>query len=82
MIEQEYLIKIRITHKEIFTKMIGFVNSKLKAKDIWKLFFDIERSTIYNYYNRIQEKCTNSRKILRVKGGYNTQKFWIQIDKF
>ena len=43
MIEQEYLIKIRITHKEIFTKMIGFVNSKLKAKDIWKLFFDIKR---------------------------------------
>ena len=62
--------------------MIGFVNSKLKAKDIWKLFFDIEGSTIYNYYNRIQEKGTNSRKILRVQGGSYTQKFWIQINKF
>ena len=32
--EQEFLIRIRLTHQEILAKMTGFVNSKLKAKDI------------------------------------------------
>ena len=32
--EQEFHIRIRLTHQEISTKMTGFVNSKLKAKDI------------------------------------------------
>ena len=69
--EQESHTRIRLTHQEISTKIAGFVNSKLK--DIWKLCPDIHKSTIYNYYNRIQEKGTNSRKISRVKDGFNTQ---------
>ena len=41
--------------------MTGFVNSKLKVKDIWKLCPDIHKSIIYNHYNRIQENWTNGR---------------------
>ena len=42
--------------------MTGFVNSKLKVKDIWKLCpAEIHKSTIYNHYNRIQENWTNGR---------------------
>ena len=51
--EQESHTRIRLTHQEISTKIAGFVNSKLKAKDIWKLCPDIHRSTIYNHFNRI-----------------------------
>ena len=54
--EQEFHTRIRLTHQEISTKMTGFVNSKLKVKDIWKLCPNIQKSIIYNYYNRIQEK--------------------------
>ena len=32
--EQEFHTRIRLTHQEISTKMTGFVNSKLKVKDI------------------------------------------------
>ena len=32
--EQESNTRIRLTHQEISTKNAGFVNSKLKAKDI------------------------------------------------
>ena len=32
--EQESHTRIRLTHQEISTKIAGFVNSKLKAKDI------------------------------------------------
>ena len=32
--EQESHTRIRLTHQEISTKNAGFVNSKLKAKDI------------------------------------------------
>ena len=32
--EQETHTRIRLTHQEILTKIAGFVNSKLKAKDI------------------------------------------------
>ena len=32
--EQEFHPRIRLTHQEISTKMTGFVNSKLKVKDI------------------------------------------------
>ena len=71
--EQESHTRIRLTHQEISTKIAGFLNSKLKAKYIWKLCPDIHWSTIYNHYNRIQEKGTNSKKISRVKGGSNTQ---------
>ena len=71
--EQESHTRIRLTHQEISTKIADFVNSKLKAKDIWKLCPDIHRSTIYNHFNRINEKGTNSRKISRVKDGSNTQ---------
>ena len=35
--EQESHTRIRLTHQEISTKIDGFVNSKLKAIDIWKL---------------------------------------------
>ena len=71
--EQESHTRIRLTHQEISTKIAGFVNLKLKAKDIWKLCPDIHRSTIYNHYNRIQEKGNNSWRISRVKDGSNTQ---------
>ena len=30
--EQESHTRIRLTHKEISTKIVGFINSKLKAK--------------------------------------------------
>ena len=53
---QEFHTRIRLTHQEISSKMTGFVNSKLKVKDIWKLCSDIHKSNIYNHYNRIQEK--------------------------
>ena len=33
----------------------------------------MHRSTIYNHFNRINKKGTNSRKISRVKDGSNTQ---------
>ena len=56
--EQESHARLRLTHQIISTKIAGFVNSKLKAKDIWKLCPDIHRSTICNHYNRIQEKGT------------------------
>ena len=32
--EQEFCTRISLTHQEISTKMTGFVNSKLKVKDI------------------------------------------------
>ena len=32
--EQEFHTRISLTHQEISTKMTGFVNSKLKVKDI------------------------------------------------
>ena len=32
--EQESHTRIRLTHQEISTKITGFVNSKLKARDI------------------------------------------------
>ena len=54
--EREFHTRIRLTHQKISTKMTGFVNSKLKVKDIWRLCPDIHKSTIYNHYNRIQEK--------------------------
>ena len=65
--------RIRWTHQDLSIKIAGFVTSKLKAKDIWKLCHDIHTSTIYNHFNRIQEKGTNSRKISRVKDGSSTQ---------
>ena len=71
--EQESHARIRLTHQEISTKIAGFVNSKLKAKDIWKLCPDIHRSNIYNHFNRIQKKGINSRKISRVKDDSNIQ---------
>ena len=54
--EQEFCTRISLTHQEISTKMTGFVNSKLKVKDIWNICSDIHKSTLYNHYNRIQEK--------------------------
>ena len=41
--EQESHKRVRLTHQEISTKIAGFGNSKLKAKDIWKLCSDIHR---------------------------------------
>ena len=53
VIKQESYTKIRYTHKEILTKIVDYVNSKLKAKVIVKLFFDILGSTFYNHFNII-----------------------------
>ena len=71
--EKESHSRIRLTLKEISTKIASFVNSKLKAKDIRKRCPDIYRSTIYNYFNKIQEKGTNGREISRVKDESNMQ---------
>ena len=73
--EQEFHTRISLTHQEISTKMTGFVNSKLKVKNIWNLCSDIHKSTLYNHYNRIQENETYSGQISWVKDGFNTN-YW------
>ena len=80
--EQESHIRIRLTHQEISTKIAGFVNSKLKAKDIWKLSPDIHRLTIYNHYNRIHEKKLIVGKFLELKMVPTHKLLRMQSDKF
>ena len=80
--EQEYHIRIRLTYHEISSKIAGFINSKLKAKDIWKLCPDILRSTIYNHYNRIQEKKIIVGRFLELKMVPTHKLLRMQSNKF
>ena len=80
--EQESHTRIKLTHQEISTKIAGFVNSKLKAKDIWKLCLDIHRSTIYNHFNRIQKKELIVGKLLELKMVPTHKLLRMQSDKF
>ena len=80
--EQESHTRIRLTHQEISTKIADFVNLKLKAKDIWKRCLDIHRSTIYNSYNRIQEKELIVGRFLEFKMVLTHKLLKMQSDKF
>ena len=63
----------RLNHQEISLKNVSFENSKLKAKDIAKLYSHIW-SSISNHFNKIQKKKRiNWKKISKVKVEFKMQ---------